>query len=1677
MRKILALTIGFCMLIGTGIMPVSAEAVTLSFATAEETDSYLKANLEALGLGDYSVLYNQAFSDSERKTVYETVFEGAPDSGAQVVTLFKNGVSKAVTVDETIGEVILFENFEKTAGAGINGASPDIGTKNWTSQSTSAVTQIVSSEKALSGTKSFKTTGQTTGNVATSYIMDADSYVINLYVYDNATASAISNLTYDLVGGGTTLMVGYDISKSYNASWRGRAGSSTNITYTDVNGNAIPRKKGWNRVVINVSETGTKLYINGVLTKQSESLTALKSVTGFNIQQRSGWGDNSAYNIVYTDAVSVMKLESPVLSDLSLTQNSETAEITANVEYTDKSGQSPIYTASWYVEGELRETGSSLSFTPKAADSGKEIKAVVSARNIFGYETGTLEAVMTESALAPFVPPVLDRVEIGGTGVVGTEAEITYDYEAPKKEGESIYRWYVVEETGDRLISREKALDLGVYLLGKTIVGQVTPVDIDETKGETYRTDPLVVSAQPLDAFNSIETVTDGQIVLMEYAEDLGVDEEIGTLDSIEKINLCKALKTELPFESEQEIVAVINNFAGSEAKGEMEEFERIRWNFYNYGTVEGADLTNENYLEKLAAQDRVMDGYIATMPEGEIGFDMFSNKPFTEGEWSFNVYNSFRQLNTMAQITKTKGSRYYNDEYTINRIIEALRFLYENYYNETLLSYYYPDGLYGTRAHVDWAMIEFHAPRDVEAICSYYYEEMMRPENKELFDGLMKTIDTFTPNYNRATGGVAGSNGVDISWAVMMRAALIGNSDGKFEDAYKFHFNLFRYTNDTDGFHEADGSAPYHGNVPYTLSYNYSTWQSGIRNSYIFKGTEHDVGSAKTAMLLKMAYESIAPVIYKTQGFSMVKGRGPYADGNGGIGFVNHLAVLYEMAPDTEKPKLASYIKYYVNETKAYSEAVYINGISARAVTTVENIMADETVEAFVPDFTKVFARMARVVHLRPDYAIALAMNALDAKGTEIGSQENRRGYNYGVGMHYIYTKDGMFQYDKPYYATVDMYRLPGITIPRGSHNNGYNGSNLEGGAVADGRYAAIAYHPQTGTGEGTFSANKSYFMFDDETVCIGSEVRGTNGAVIESTVENRKLAEDNSNTVTVDGTATADTFIETKALNWAHISEPSGGLGYYFPDGQEYNLIREKRTGNLRDIEITESTVSTVYNRYFFTVYKDHGTNPTDGAYSYVILPDSTAEQVKAYSNNPAVEITDSNNGVHAVKHKTLGITAATFFNANGGATADGVIKTGAPASVIIKKISGGYEVSVADVTRKADRIAVSLKLPEIKGYTEENGIEALKNGEYIELYADTTDGYGLTKTITLTEEGTMEEVQNGIESFSVADIPATVDETAATITVSVSELLKPAVSYTLKSASATLDVAEGEKVQNGQVVTYTNGSFVKKYTLKITVVPFEGYKIPANAELVFSENCTDAAKWTLNGAKLTEGGYNFNGGTVTFNGKGQTASYTLPEEAQLGKNAIITLKFYSGAVNHNFRVGIQGQYFGGNYRLITNDKDYIVMTASGGYFYSGVPQSIGWHQLTTVIDGEGVISYYIDGNPVMNNGVQWKVKLAEGAAIETIDLQIPGWNSTTTGAAADIKVYRVNEVLKGDVDGNGKIAMADATKGLKIVAGTEAADNKTILAADIDGNGKVAVTDIVKIIKYIARLIPSL
>jgi hypothetical protein len=213
-------------------------------------------------------------------------------------------------------------------------------------------------------------------------------------------------------------------------------------------------------------------------------------------------------------------------------------------------------------------------------------------------------------------------------------------------------------------------------------------------------------------------------------------------------------------------------------------------------------------------------------------------------------------------------------------------------------------------------------------------------------------------------------------------------------------------------------------------------------------------------------------------------------------------------------------------------------------------------------------------------------------------------------------------------------------------------------GGAQLN-EYVVAAYDYDNNNGDfvSDLVAKKSYFFFDNEYVMLGAGINSTLDEGVVTTVENQKSNEMYLNDDKEAIAYTEDTLVE--GVKYAHIK---GYGSIVFPEKQDLTvkLAQAERT-------------------YFTEIMFNHGVNPTNDTYSYIILPLASQEDGKAYYENPDVEILANTDTIQSVRDNKLGLTGIVFWEA----TEFQGITPAFACTMMVKDTEGGKQIAVSDPT----------------------------------------------------------------------------------------------------------------------------------------------------------------------------------------------------------------------------------------------------------------------------------------------------------------------------------------------------------------------------------------------------------
>lgn len=635
------------------------------------------------------------------------------------------------------------------------------------------------------------------------------------------------------------------------------------------------------------------------------------------------------------------------------------------------------------------------------------------------------------------------------------------------------------------------------------------------------------------------------------------------------------------------------------------------------------------------------------------------------------NITTTARRLRTMAIATTMEGSPFYKNEEMIKDIVEATIWLQENTYSLDHIKYY------------DWFSWDIGIPQALNDIFSLLLEYFTDEEINQVM-GFVGNEIMPDPRYSRAVlklekgQPATGANLLDQTKSALMPAILFKDI-AKIELCKNSALSTLEYVTKGDGFY-TDGSFIQHTCVPYTGSYGV-VWLTGMADiTELLGNTSY---ALETNALCKIIKDGFVDFIYEGAIMDMVRGRAIAKENNsdhtGGHEVIKAIVRIAEVIPEPNKSEFLSLCKYWILEDNCES----------KIQNNYKELLENSSITAQKPDpKSKEYYNMDRTVHHAQNFGYGISKSSKRIQTYELTNGENQKGWYTGDGMTYLYNQDSM-QYDDMFWVTVDYNRLPGTTVDTKTRTSGdYQVGDGEkastnvwaGGTTLEGKYGASGMNLQAVYSD--LTGNKSWFMFDNEVVALGSNISSEQGRMIETIIEQRKI--DGNNTLLINGEIQAkDLGWTTTAQNvqWIYLegNQPETQIGYYFPNLETLQLKREARTGTYA--AINQTTNLTEYTKNYMTIWKEHGENPQAAEYAYVLLPGQEVEEVRTYTEKPEVEILVQEPEIHAVKESTNKILAANFFGQEGG-KAD-CLTAYQETSVMLKEDNGYLQVSLSDPT----------------------------------------------------------------------------------------------------------------------------------------------------------------------------------------------------------------------------------------------------------------------------------------------------------------------------------------------------------------------------------------------------------
>lgn len=593
--------------------------------------------------------------------------------------------------------------------------------------------------------------------------------------------------------------------------------------------------------------------------------------------------------------------------------------------------------------------------------------------------------------------------------------------------------------------------------------------------------------------------------------------------------------------------------------------------------------------------------------------------------------------------------------------------------------SHYYKDE--SVKRMLDAMLLYWHTkePRST----NWYQNEIAEPQRMGMFLMLIQNCgfhripqDLFDKSLDRLknNGGdpseQTGANRVDVALHWLYRACLTRNSD-LLKLSMEYIYSPIMYTMNSEGL-QCDNSYTQHGRQLHIGQYG-DAFLDGITKASCYAiGTSVALSGERLAILSKFVRDTYLSVIRGSHIAYNVIGRA-------------------STRPDALQRR---------SSTVLMDRMILLDPIHAdKYKQAKDRLTGSKSAEYCIESKSRYFYKTNYSVHIRPEYVMDLRFVSKDVVKNEqgVGNKEAYKQYFLSDGSTGIFIKGDEYENIFPVW---DYTKIPGVTcpnvekIPVDESYITYGQADIAGG-VTDSVYNVSAYqYVDKRYGIGT-SANKAWFFFDKEIVCLGNNICSTSQNEVNTTINQCSL--DGKIIVSVNGKSILvdrGRHVFVDSLEWIL----HGQIGYFFLQNSKVKLDAENRTGNWKNIN---GNYDQEISKDVFTLCISHGIKPTQEKYAYAIVPDmQSVEDARNYDMNK-MKILENSEYQQAIYHAQLDVYGIVFYKPSVFEKSGIRLKVDQPCVLMLKNINkmGTTELHVASLLKNASEIHIDIETP-LKG-----------------------------------------------------------------------------------------------------------------------------------------------------------------------------------------------------------------------------------------------------------------------------------------------------------------------------------------------------------------------------------------
>jgi chondroitin AC lyase len=714
-------------------------------------------------------------------------------------------------------------------------------------------------------------------------------------------------------------------------------------------------------------------------------------------------------------------------------------------------------------------------------------------------------------------------------------------------------------------------------------------------------------------------------------------------------------------------------------------DIDLVRENYAGYYTGAGADVTAPRMRDALAGleaetRNDTRAGFL--LSDGSWSDINYSETP--SGSWS--PWEHTKRLIVMAKAYRTPGQGLYRDPALRTQIESALAYT-SNYYGITKL----PSG--------NWWFWTIGVPLDLGPTLVLMRDDI----SKSVYDACVQEI-YLRIGSSPISRGIVGPVpvGENLVWSSFthLTLALLRDDPSILNAVRDAMAGVTMPSASAEGI-KPDGSFQQHGAQLYTGGYGGSYANSVAQYTLLTRGTGYALPAPSLASFNDYLADGVIWSLYGNYFDVSVISREVARPSTSGF---NGLAALLQGST------VASTRQREIQSAAAKMLQTW-GGLPIELAGLATNIERSGITGAW-PSGHRHYWMSDYAVHRRAGWFASIKMFSTRTKSGENTNDENILGSRQSDGRLYL-VLDGDTYYTHDVWPALDWTRLPGITVEQNGNaaNDSYGyGTNAFAGGASDDRNGIAAM--QLAPVGSKLRANKSWFFFDDAIVCLGSAITLLNANHAE-TIVNQWPLRDPSSQLMIDG--------PPAATRWALLD----GIGYFFPTPTPLLTKRETRSGTWA--ALGGSTDITPRSADVATLWIDHGPAPANGTAEYVIVPNATADTMRAWSADAPVSVIANSYDISAVRDRrtnALGIVFWTTYGSVNGYSVD------APAIVYATPAGSTLILHVADPLANSSGV-LHVTVPGLWGTPDAKVVSATTRATTIEV----PRSGGRTAHVTLT------------------------------------------------------------------------------------------------------------------------------------------------------------------------------------------------------------------------------------------------------------------------------------------------------------------------------------------------------